>query len=320
MSGQRNHCLNPMLREIYPSVVKGDGIYLYDEEGKQYIDGAGGAIVVNMGHGIKEFGEVIKEQVEKIAFGYRFTFTSTQFKELARKICELTSFEMDKVFLTSGGSEAIEIAVKLARKYHIDNGSPSKYKIISRWQSYHGGTMGALSWTGFTSRRKDYIPYLKDFAHIPPAYCYRCWFNKAPETCNFECANALEFTINQEGANTVSAFIAEPVVGAALCGAVPPNGYFKKIRDICEKYDILLIFDEVMTGFGRTGKYFCYEHFDIVPDILAMGKGMSGGYYPLAGVMCRAKITDTIANKSGFFQLASRIRVIQSGPLLGSRQ
>lgn len=301
MPEQRNHGLYPALRETYASVVKGEGIYLYDEDGKRYIDASGGAIVVNIGHGLKELAEVIKDQVEKIAFGYRLFFTSPQFQEVTRKICELTNFEMDKVFLVSGGSEATETGVKLARKYHIDHGSPSKYKVISRWQSYHGGTMGALSWTGFTSRRMDYLPYLKDFAHIPPAYCYRCWFDKNPESCDLECANALEYAINQEGADTVSAFIAEPVVGAALCAGVPREGYFKRIREICDQYDVLLILDEVMTGFGRTGKYFGYEHFDAVPDIVAMGKGLSGGYYPLGGVMCSAKITDMIANRSESF-------------------
>lgn len=301
MSEQKDYSLNPMLRETYPSAVKGDGIYIYDENGKRYIDAEGGAIVVSLGHGLKEFGEVIKEQVEKIAFCYRYNFSTPQFREVCRKICEFTNFEMDKVFLVSGGSEATESSVKLARTYHIDNGSSSKYKIISRWQSYHGSTMGALSWTGFTFRRKEYIPYLRDFIHIPPAYCYRCWFNKEPESCDLECANALEYAIKQEGASTVSAFIAEPIVGAALCGAVPRDGYFTRIREICDKYDVLLILDEIMTGFGRTGKNFGYEHFDIIPDIAAIAKGLSGGYYPLGGVMCRAKITDTIASNSGFF-------------------
>jgi len=289
------------MRQTYPSIVKAEGIYLYDENGKQYIDGAGGSVVVNAGHGIKEFAQVIKDQVEKVAFAYRMSFTSPQFQELAKKICEFTNFDMAKVFLVSGGSEATEISVKLARTYQIDNGAPSKYKIISRWQSYHGGTMGALSWSGFTGRRSPYLPCLKDTPHIPPAYCYRCWFNKEPDSCDLECADALEYAINQEGAGTVSAFMAEPVVGAALCGVVPRDGYFERIREICDKYDVLLILDEVMTGFGRTGKNFAYEHFNIVPDIVAMGKGLSGGYYPLGGVICQAKITDTIAAKSGIF-------------------
>jgi len=301
MSEKRKHGLNPEMNEAYPLVVRGEGIYLYDEDGKRYIDGAGGSIVVSLGHGLKEFGEVIKQQVEKVAFCSRKLFSSPQFIELAAKICELTNFEMDKIFLVSGGSEATESSVKLARKYHIDRGTPSKYKIISRWQSYHGSTMGALSWTGFTFRRKDYLPYLADGVHIPPAYCYRCWFHKEPETCDLECANALEYAINQEEANTVSAFIAEPVVGAALCGAVPRDGYFKRIREICDHYDVLLILDEVMTGFGRTGKNFGYEHFGIIPDIAAIAKGLSGGYYPLGGVMCRPKVTDGIAAKSGLF-------------------
>jgi adenosylmethionine-8-amino-7-oxononanoate aminotransferase len=297
----KNYALEVNMRGHYPSIVKAEGIYLYDDQGQRYLDGAGGSIVVNLGHGIKEFAEALKEQAEKVAFSYRMSFTTPQYQELAQKICELTNYEMDKVFLVSGGSEANEIGVKLARKFHIDNGSPSRYKVISRWQSYHGGTMGALSWTGFTGRRREYLPYLKDFNHIAPAYCYRCWFNKEPDTCDLECATALEYAINQEGPGTVSAFLVEPVVGAALCGVPPREGYFRKIREICDKYGVLLIFDEVMTGFGRTGKNFAYEHFDMVPDIICMGKGLSSGYFPLGGAMCQAYVTDTIAEKSGVF-------------------
>lgn len=301
MPPEKNHALDVNMRGSYPSIVRGEGIYLFDEQGKRYIDGAGGAVVTSFGHGVPEFAEALKSQAEKIAFAYRMSFTSPEFQELARQICELTDFEMDKVFLVSGGSEAVEIGVKLARKFHIDNHDSSRHKIISRWQSYHGGTMGALSWTGYTGRRQDFLPYLNETPHIPPAYCYRCWFNKQPETCDLDCANALEYAVTQEGAGTVSAFLAEPVVGAALAGVVPRNGYFKRIREICDQYNILLIFDEVMTGFGRTGKNFGYEHFEVLPDIVCFGKGLSGGYFPLGGVMCQAHVTDTIAENSGIF-------------------
>jgi adenosylmethionine-8-amino-7-oxononanoate aminotransferase len=208
---------------------------------------------------------------------------------------------MDKVFFVSGGSEATEIAAKLARKYHLDNGNPSKYKIISRWLSYHGMTMGSLSWSGMSGRRADYIPMLSDNNHIAPAYCYRCWFNQKPEACDLECAQALENEIMCQGPETVAAFMAEPVSGTSLCGATPRVDYFKRIREICDKHDVLLILDEVMTGFGRTGKWFGYEHFNIEPDILALGKGLGGGYFPIGAAVATSKITDTIARKSGIF-------------------
>jgi adenosylmethionine-8-amino-7-oxononanoate aminotransferase len=189
----------------------------------------------------------------------------------------------------------------LARKYQIDAGFASKYAVISRWQSYHGSTNGALSWSGFTSRRADFLPYLRDFSHIPPAYCYRCWYGQKSETCDLQCADALENEILCMGPETVSAFIAEPVSGTSLCAARPPAEYFRRVRSICDKYGVLLILDEVMSGMGRTGKYFAHEHFGVLPDIMALGKGVSGGYFPLAGAMCTAKVTDTIAEKSGIF-------------------
>jgi adenosylmethionine-8-amino-7-oxononanoate aminotransferase len=297
----KTHILNVDMRRVYPYVEKGEGIYLFDENGKKYIDGAGGTIVINTGHGIKEIAEVLTKQAEKIAFSYRVDFNSRPLEELAAKTCELTRNRMDKVFFVSSGSEATELCVKLARKYHLDNGEPSRYKVISRWHAYHGITNGALSWSGMYHRRRDYQPYLRDFCHIPPAYCYRCWFNLSPEICDLECAEALNDIIQIEGPETVSAFIAEPISGTSLCAAVPRADYFERIRKICDRYGVLVILDEVMTGFGRTGKNFAYEHFNINPDILAIGKGLSGGYYAIAGAMINAKIADGIADNSGNF-------------------
>ena len=208
---------------------------------------------------------------------------------------------MDKVFMVSGGSEATEISIKLARKYHIDNGNSSKYKIISRWLSYHGMTMGALSWSGMTARRADYVPMLNDHSHIAPAYCYRCWFKQEPETCSLECAQALENEVMCQGPETVAAFIAEPISGMSLCGAHPREDYFKRVRQICDRYDMLLIMDEVMTGVGRTGKWFGYEHFGTAPDILALGKALGGGYFPVGAAAVTNKVYEIIAKHSGIF-------------------
>jgi adenosylmethionine-8-amino-7-oxononanoate aminotransferase len=301
MVKEKTHVLNNDMNKQYSVIVKGEGVYLYDKEGNRYLDGSGGALVVNLGHGIKEMAQILKDQAEEIAFTYRTQFTSNPTEGLARRLYKITRGEMERIFFVSGGSEATEFAVKLARKYHIDNGRPSKFKVISRWQSYHGGTMGALSWSGHVYRRKDYLHYLRDSNHIPPAYCYRCWFGQKPGSCDLECAKALENEILCEGPESVAAFIAEPIVGASLAAAVPRKDYFQKIRDICDNYEVLLILDEVMTGFGRTGKFFAYEHFDIIPDIVAMGKGMSGGYYPVGGVMATSKICGTISRKSGIF-------------------
>jgi len=236
-----------------------------------------------------------------VSYVHRIDFTNPPLEEAAKKLCKASDGAMDKVFFVSGGTEAVEIGVKIARKYHLDNGNPSKTRVISRWQSYHGSTAGALAWTGATARRSDFLPYLHDFTHIPPAYCYRCWFHKTPETCDLECANALENEIMCLGPDNVSVFLAEPVSGMSLCGAVPPKGYFNRIREICDRFDVLLMFDEVMTGMGRTGKMFAYEHFDVVPDILALGKGLGGGYFPIGAVAVPGPIHQKIAENSGMF-------------------
>ena len=283
------------------SIEKAEGIYLYDDKGNKIIDAAGGPILCNLGHGIDEIADTLRDQAKRASFVYRLDFTTSQQEEAARKVCEQTNYIMDRVFFVSGGSEATETAVKIARKFHIDNGSPGKYKIISRWMSYHGSTMGALSWSGMPDRRADYVSMLSDANFIQPAYCYRCWFDQKPETCNLECAKALETEILCHGADNVAAFIVEPVSGTSLCGALPKENYFKRIREICDKYDVLLIFDEVMTGFGRTGKWFGFEHFNIEPDIIAFAKGLGGGYFPVGAAAASAKVADTIAKKSGIF-------------------
>jgi len=301
MTKKKSHSINVYLNQAYPAVERGEGIYLYDTEGNRYIDASGGPITCSLGHGVKEVAEALKEQAQKAAYVYRYDFTTPVLEECCTRICEKTGNVMQKVFMVSGGSEATEIAMKLARKYHIENGSPSKFKIISRWLSYHGMTMGALALSGFPYRRADYVPYLGDTYHIAPGYCYRCWFKQQPETCHLECAQALENEIMMQGPETVAAFIAEPFSGMSLCGAAPRRDYFKKIREICDRFDVLLIMDEVMTGFGRTGKYFAFEHFDTSPDLIAMGKGIAGGYFPLGAVAVTDRVTDAIAQGSGVF-------------------
>jgi len=300
-ANHKDHILGFYLNRPTPSIVKAEGVYLYDDQGNRIIDASGGAIVCSIGHGVAEIGAVVAEQIKKVAFVFRRAFQTPNLAQAAAKVCETTHGDMDRVFFVSGGSEATETAVKLARKYHIDNGNPSRFRVISRWQSYHGSTMGALSWSGFTSRRADFTPYLHDFVHLPATYCYRCWYGKSPDTCGHECAQALENEILALGPETVSAYIAEPVSGHSLAAAFPPDEHFKRIRKICDRYGVLMILDEVMCGVGRTGKWYAYQYHDAIPDIIALAKGLSAGYYPVGAAVVRAKIHDTIAGKSGVF-------------------
>ena len=293
--------LNVFMHKTYPSISRAEGVYLYDEEGRRYIDGSGGPILVNLGHGLKEMARVLGEQAEKVAYVHRMDFTNPPLEEAATKLCQASGGALARVFFVSGGSEATEIGIKLARKFHLEEGRSSKFKIISRWQSYHGSTMGALSWTGFTSRRADFVPYLGGGIHIAPAYCYRCWFGARPESCGLECASALENEILCQGPETVAGFIAEPVSGMSLCGAVPHPDYFRRVREICDRYQVLLILDEVMTGAGRTGKMFAYEHFGIEPDIVALGKGLGGGYFPIGAAAVSPRVYEAMDSHSGIF-------------------
>jgi adenosylmethionine-8-amino-7-oxononanoate aminotransferase len=298
---KRSNVLSYFLNRETPNIVNAKGVYLYDDQGNRILDASGGAVVCSIGHGVEEIVEVAANQMKKAAFVFRRAFRTPELEMAATKVCETTNWDMDRIFFVSGGSEATETAVKLARKYHIENGNPSKFRVVSRWQSYHGSTLGALSWTGFTSRRADFTPYLNDFVHLPPTYCYRCWWGETPENCGQECAQALENEILCLGPETVAAYIAEPVSGHALAAAYPPDEHFKRIREICNRYDVVMILDEVMCGVGRTGKWYAYQHHDCVPDIIALAKGLSGGYYPVGAAAVNTKIFDTIARGSGIF-------------------
>ncbi len=301
MPSSKSHVLHVFMNREYPSIVRAKGVCLFDDQGNRYIDAAGGPILCNLGHGLDEMAETIRDQAKRASFVYRMDFTTPQLEEAAQKVARVSKGVLDKVFFVSGGSEAVEIAVKIARSFHLNNNEPARCKVISRWQSYHGMTNGALSWGGHTKRRSLYQPYLTDFSHIPPAYCYRCWFDRTPETCDLECARALENEILCQGPETVAAFLAEPVSGMSLCGAYPRLDYFRKIREICDRYGVLLILDEVMTGFGRTGRWFAFEHFDTEPDIVALGKGLGGGYFPIGAAACSARVAETMARNSGVF-------------------
>jgi adenosylmethionine-8-amino-7-oxononanoate aminotransferase len=278
----------------FPVIIRTEGIYLYDEQGRRYIDGSGGSsVVTSIGHGVAEIPQAMYDQAQKFSFYPAHAFTNQAFLDLSDRIVELAPGDLkdnSRVWVTCTGTDATDDAVRLARQYWVEVGRPGKYQVITRWQAFHGNNIAVAGFSGLTARRKTFQPMYVDSPHIPPAFCYRCYFEKAYPECGLLCARALETAIRQQGAENVAAFIAEPVVGAAL-GCVPaPDGYFQIIRDICDRYDVLLIADEVMTGWGRTGKMWGIDHWDVTPDIVATAKGMTAGYTPLSAIIGRDDI------------------------------
>ena len=299
---EHSHFLPYNLRSIAPTVKKGKGIYLYDSSGKRYIDGSSGPVVCNIGHGVKEIGEAYADQAGKVAYVFRSHFTSEPVETLAARIAEMAPKDLNRVFFVSSGSEGTEMAAKIARQYYLEHDKLRKELIISRWLSYHGITMGALSMSGHVLRRKNYVTSLLPYPKIPAPYCYRCPEKSEYPACNVACAYRLKETIQMIGEEYISAFIAEPVVGAAGGAITPPAEYYAIIREICDEFDILFIADEVMTGFGRTGLNFGIENWDVTPDMIVFAKGASAGYYPLAGVIISEKIYRVLRDgKKGIF-------------------
>lgn len=274
---------------------RGNGIYIYDDRGKKYLDGSSGAMTVNLGHNNPEITQAIKEQLDLLTFSYRSQFTNQPLEELCKEIASLTPGDLMYVSLANSGSEATELAMKMAYSYWVAKNRPMKRRIISRWSSYHGSTMGSLSMSGNAARRKEYAPYLSDYPVLELPFCRLCPYEKEPSDCNLFCANYLQKMINRFGSENISAVICEPVTGASGAGITPPDGYFERIQEICRNNDILLILDEVITGFGRTGKYFAAEHWNLQPDIIVFGKGISSGYVPLSGIVVRQHIYEEMA-------------------------
>jgi adenosylmethionine-8-amino-7-oxononanoate aminotransferase len=281
-------------------IVRGNGVYIYDENGKKYLDASGGSNAsITIGHGVEEVIDAMLEQAKKISFVPMHLFSNEPAESLAEQIAEVTPGNFKSTWFVNSGSEAMDNSAKIARQFQVENKKPSKFKIITRWQGFHGNTLGALGFGGHTVRRSKYIPLLKDMPHIPPANCYRCWFNKKYPNCDIDCAIFLERVIRQEGPEHVAAFVAEPIVGATTGATVPAKEYFPIIREICDKYDVVFVVDEVQSGFGRTGKWFSIEHWNVVPDIIAAAKGMSGGYTPIGAVIVCDNIMEVFReNKS----------------------
>jgi adenosylmethionine-8-amino-7-oxononanoate aminotransferase len=290
----------------FPVIERAEGIYLYDQKGQRYIDGSGGSsVVTTIGHGVMEVTQAMVEQAQKFSFYPAHAFSNEKFLELCDLVVSLAPGDLkdnSRVWVTCTGTDATDDAVRLARQYWVESGKASKYQVITRWQAFHGNTISVAGYSGITGRRRTFQPMFIDSPHIPPAFCYRCPFEHTYPECNLLCARSLETAIRQQGPENVAAFIAEPVVGAALgCVAAPP-GYFQHIREICDRYDVLFIADEVMTGWGRTGSLWGIEHWGVTPDIIATAKGMTAGYTPLSAVIARDEIWGTLEKNHSAFK------------------
>jgi adenosylmethionine-8-amino-7-oxononanoate aminotransferase len=267
-------------------MTRADGVWYEDAHGKRYLDGLSGIFVVTVGHNNRRVIAAMHEQLDQVAFTPPLHATNLPAIRLAEKLAEITPGDLNTIKLMSSGSEATEAAMKMARQYHRQTGHPQKYKIISRYWGYHGATFGALSATGTVRRKWMFEPTLQGFVHVWPPTCYRCPFGLSYGSCGIRCATIVEDTIQLEGPETVAALILEPI-GNTGGIVTPPPEYLPLLRGICDRYNVLLIFDEIITGFGRTGQMFAAQTFDTLPDLLCMGKGIASGYAPLAALACR---------------------------------
>lgn len=298
-----SHVFHRSLTQAYPTAVKGEGPYLIDSQGRRYLDASGGAAVSCLGHSDAQVIEAIQQQVSKLAYAHTSFFTNEPMEELADFLIARAPEGLKSVYFVSGGSEAIEAALKLARQYFIEIGQPQRTHLIARRQSYHGNTLGALATGGNAWRRKQFEPLLINVSHVAPCYAYREQKDgESAEGLGVRLAAELEAEILRLGAENVMAFVAEPVVGASL-GAVPAvPGYFRRIREVCQRYGVLLILDEVMCGMGRTGTLFAAEQEGVTADLITIAKGLGAGYQPIGATLVSATIHDAIAGGSGFFQ------------------
>lgn len=298
-----SHVLHRSLVQNYPTAVKGDGVYILDANNKRYIDACGGAAVSCLGHSDTDVIEAIKAQIDQIAYAHSSFFTTEPMETLADFLAARAPGTLNSVYFVSGGSEAVESALKLARQYYVEKGEPQRKHIIARRQSYHGNTLGALATGGNQWRRQQFEPLLINIHHLSPCYAYREQLADESDTAfAARLADELEQKIAELGAENVMAFIAEPVVGATM-GAVPAVAdYFKRMRDICSRHGILLIADEVMCGMGRTGALFASAQEGIEPDLICIAKGLGGGYQPIGATLVSDEIIQTLRQGSGFFQ------------------
>jgi adenosylmethionine-8-amino-7-oxononanoate aminotransferase len=293
------HVFSRVMGTDLPVVVRGAGSTLWDAEGRRYLDASGGAIVVGIGHGDQEIAAVMARQAATVAYAHGTMFTSEPLEAYASELAPLLPMDGARIYPVSGGSEAVETALKLARTYHLARGEGSRHRVIARHGSYHGNSRGALDASGREPLRRPYQPWLGQATHVPAAYEYRCPLPSHPEACGRHHAEVLDGTIQELGPESVACFIAEPVAGATLGAAIPTDDYWPEIREVCRTHGVLLIADEVMTGFGRTGTWFASQQWGVRPDIVVAGKGASSGYWPLGLTSCSEEVFETVSS-TGF--------------------
>jgi len=279
--------------------VRGEGCWLVDETGKRYLDASGGAMVANVGHGVTEIADALSAQARKVAYVNGTAFTTEPAEALASELAALCPGDLDKIYFLTSGSEAVEAALKLARQYWVERGKPGKRKILSFSPGYHGNTMLALSASARQHYRRFFQPWLVDVVRVPAPYSYRCECGGEDPACPTCSGTALEHAILQEGAETVAAFIGEPVGGSSTGAVTPRADYFKTIREICTRHEVLFVADEVLCGAGRTGTWSALSQYGVTPDLMTMGKGIAGGYAPLSAVAAPERIVDVLAEGSG---------------------
>ena len=289
-------------RKSYPMVVRASGVFLYDETGNAYLDGSSGAIAANLGHGVSEIADAMAAQAHQVAFAHTLRFETPVLRATAEQISALAPAGLDTVYFASGGSEANESAMKLARQFHTDAGRTGKQLVVGRWQSYHGNTLGALGVGGDIKRRASFSPMLKVQPHVSSPWCAQCPLNSTLAACRsverLACVEEIERVVAQVGAENIAAVMVEPIVGSQQGAVVPPHEYLAQVRELCDRHELLLIADEVMTGFGRTGRNFAVEHFGVTPDIITFGKGVTGGYAPLSGMLVHQRIVEAVVERS----------------------
>ena len=296
-----SHVFYRKLGYEYPKIVRGEGCWLIDERGKRYLDAVGGAYVANLGHSNPEIADSIAEQCRQFGYLSGTMFTHGPLENLADEVAETLPGDLSKLYFLCSGSEAVEAALKLARQYWVEQGRPSKHKIIALSPGYHGSTLLALSASAREAHKAPFKPWLVDVHRIPASYPYRCECGGRGPACPVCSASVLDEAIEQLGAENVAAFIAEPVGGSSTGGSTPRPDYFTRVREICDRHDVLFIADEVLVGVGRTGTWWAIEPYEVTPDIMTFGKGISGGYAALSGIAAGQRIVDTIAEGSGSF-------------------
>lgn len=316
------HVFYRKLNKRLPLIVRGEGCWLVDETGKRYLDACGGAFVANLGHGLADIGDAMAKQARQVAYVNGTTFTHHPVEELAAEVAALSPGDLNRVYPLSSGSEAVEAALKFARQYWVETGRPKKHRIVALTPAYHGNTLLALSASAREHYKTYYREWLVDVIRVPAPYAYRCACHGRPPLCPACDGSAVEQAIVKAGPENVAAFIVEPVGGSSSGATVPDAGYFRRIREICDRHDVLFVADEVLTGAGRTGTWAAIEPFGVVPDLMTLGKGLGGGYAPISALVAPDRLVDRLAKGSGGLlhaQTYSHHPVLAAGALAAIR-